>query len=261
MNPTARRRTALVTGGTRGIGLGIAQHLAQAGFSVAVNGVRPESEAGDSLQLLRSHGGEVLYLRGDISNAQTREGIVASLRQHWGTLEVLVNNAGVAPADRRDLLETTESSYDRVLEINLKGPFFLTQAVARWMVERRQAGAEGFFCIITISSISSAVASINRAEYCIAKSGLSMLTQLFATRLGPLDIPVYEVRPGVIQTDMTAAVSSKYDRLIADGLCLQSRWGQPDDVGKAVLALAQGSFPYSTGQVLLVDGGLTVQRL
>ncbi len=178
-----------------------------------------------------------------------------------GAIQLLVNNAGVAPKTRADLLETSEESYDRVLDTNLKGAFFLTQAVAREMVAARKANATFTAAIVNITSISATMVSINRGEYCIAKAGFAMLTQLFATRLGPEGIPVYEVRPGVIKTDMTAGVTEKYDKLIADGLCVQPRWGFPADVGKAVAALARGDLPYSTGQVILVDGGLTIPRL
>jgi NAD(P)-dependent dehydrogenase (short-subunit alcohol dehydrogenase family) len=173
----------------------------------------------------------------------------------------LVNNAGVAPKVRADLLETSEESYDFVMNTNLRGVFFLTQAFARDMVAAKKADASFSGCIINITSISATVVSIIRGEYCIAKAGLSMLSQLFATRLGADGIPVYEVRPGVIKTDMTAGVTDKYDKLIAGGLCVQPRWGVPDDIGKSVAALARGDFPFSTGQVVMVDGGLTIPRL
>jgi NAD(P)-dependent dehydrogenase (short-subunit alcohol dehydrogenase family) len=173
----------------------------------------------------------------------------------------LVNNAGVAPKARADLLETSEESYDYVVDTNLKGVFFLTQAFARDMVAVKKADPKFAAAIINITSISATVVSIDRGEYCIAKAGLSMLSQLFATRLGPDGIPVYEVRPGVIKTDMTASVTGKYDELIANGLCVQPRWGHPEDVGKAVAALARDDFCFSTGQIINVDGGLTLPRL
>jgi NAD(P)-dependent dehydrogenase (short-subunit alcohol dehydrogenase family) len=176
-------------------------------------------------------------------------------------LNLLVNNAGVAPKVRADLLETSEESYDFVVDTILKGVFFLSQAFARDMVAAKRADPAFSAAIINITSISATVVSINRGEYCIAKAGLSMLTQLFATRLGADGIPVYEVRPGVIKTDMTAGVTEKYDKLIADGLCVQPRWGLPEDIGKAVAGLARGDFPFSTGQVVMVDGGLTIPRL
>ena len=253
----ATKRTALVTGGSRGIGLGIARHLAQQGFNLAINGVRTEDEVRETLQSLREAGTEVIYCPGDVSGAEQREQVLEKAYGHFGVLHVLVNNAGVAPKERKDILETTEESYDRLLDTNLKGAFFLSQAVASRMLQT--PGLQG--CIINISSISATVASVNRGEYCIAKAGMSMMTQLFAVRLGPHGIPVYEVRPGVIATDMTAGVQEKYDRLIENGLLVQPRWGLPDDVGKAVAMLAAGALPYSTGQVVMVDGGLTISRL
>jgi len=183
------------------------------------------------------------------------------VRAHYGRLHVLVNNAGVAPRERNDLLDATEESFDRVLGINLKGPYFLTQRVANWMVEQRSQEDAFEGCIINITSISSTVASPNRGEYCLSKAGLTMMTKLWSVRLSEFDIPVYEVRPGVIRTDMTSGVEEKYDRLIEEGLMLQDRWGEPEDVGKAAAMLARGDLSYSTGQVLMVDGGMTVDRL
>jgi NAD(P)-dependent dehydrogenase (short-subunit alcohol dehydrogenase family) len=173
---------------------------------------------------------------------------------------VLVNNAGVAPKERKDILETTEESFDRLIATNLKSTYFLSQLVANWMIEQKKADGSFIACIINVSSVSATVAHINRGEYCVSKAGMSMVTQLFAVRLGEFDIPVYEVRPGVIDTDMTAAVKEKYDKMIAEGLTVQKRWGYPDDVGKAVSSLALGNFPYSTGQVILIDGGITLLR-
>ncbi|HEY1053869.1 MAG TPA: 3-ketoacyl-ACP reductase, partial [Emticicia sp.] len=169
--------------------------------------------------------------------------------------------AGVAPKQRNDILEATEESFDYVISTNLKGTYFLTQTAANWMIEQRNQDLNFTGCIINVSSISATIASVNRGEYCLSKAGLSMATQLFAVRLGEYNIPVYEVRPGVIKTDMTAGVTSKYDQLIENGLCVQKRWGFPEDVGKAVAALAKGDFPYSTGQVIMVDGGMTLGRL
>jgi 3-oxoacyl-[acyl-carrier protein] reductase len=255
------QRSALITGGTRGIGFGVAERLAREGYDLVVNGVRPEAEASEALAQLRAHGTEVVYARGDIGAREGRAAVLELTRASVGVPNVLVNNAGVAPRERRDLLEMSEESYQRVLGTNLGGPLFLSQRIAREMLAERDRNAAFAACIVNVSSVSATVVSINRGEYCIAKAGLSMLTQLFAARLGPHGIPVYEVRPGVIKTDMTAGVSEKYDRLIADGLCVQPRWGTPDDVGRAVAALARGDFPYSTGQVILVDGGLTLPRL
>lgn len=276
-------KVALVTGGSRGIGFGIAEKLAAEKWDVIINGVRDESAVAESLATLRQHGGRVGYAQGDIGSAAGRAAILAATRAFCGSelardatssgidptrypllaarSFLLVNNAGVAPKVRADLLETTEESYDRVVDTNLKGVFFLTQALARDMVAAKQADPAFSGTIITISSVSSTMVSINRGEYCIAKTGLSMMSQLFAARLGAEGIPVYEVRPGVIKTDMTAGVTAKYDKLIADGLFTQPRWGFPEDVGKAVAALARGDLAYSTGQVIMVDGGMTIPRL
>jgi NAD(P)-dependent dehydrogenase (short-subunit alcohol dehydrogenase family) len=255
------KRVALVTGGSRGIGFGIAKHLAESDFDIAINGVREETEVADALKELRNTGAEVLYCQGDVSSTDDRKKILHEVKKHFGKLHVLVNNAGVAPKERKDILETTEESFDRVIATNLKSNYFLTQQAANWMIEQKKADASFQTCVINVSSISATVASVNRGEYCVSKAGLSMVTQLFAVRLGEFDIPVYEVRPGVIFTDMTAGVKEKYDKMISEGLCVQQRWGYPDDVGKAVTALALGNFPYSTGQVIMIDGGLTLPRL
>jgi 3-oxoacyl-[acyl-carrier protein] reductase len=255
------RRVALVTGGASGIGLGISAALAADGFDLAVCGRREEDSVAGSLEHLRSAGGEVFYVSADVGSLDDHRRLVDAIEARFGRLDVLVNNAGVAPATRMDVLETTPESYDRVMGINLRGPFFLTQAVANWMV--RQAGEDAAYrgAIINITSISSTVASPNRGEYCISKAGLSMMSSLWAVRLAGHGIPVFEVRPGIIRSDMTSAVQAKYDQLIEDGLMLQARWGEPEDVGKAVAMLARGDLPYSTGQVVMVDGGLTVGRL
>lgn len=255
------RQVALVTGGSRGIGRGIARQLAGQGFDLAINGMRPEEQVTEVLEELKALGAEVLYTPGDIGDSAARERIIASVRERFGRLNWLVNNAGVAPKERMDLLEMTEESYNRVVDTNLRGPFFLSQLAARWLIEQKTAEAAFEGGIINVSSISATVVSINRGEYCIAKAGLSMSTQLFAARLGEHHLPVYEVRPGITRTDMTAAVTGKYDKLLEEGLCVTPRWGYPEDVGKAVGALARGDFAYSTGQVIMVDGGLTIPRL
>jgi NAD(P)-dependent dehydrogenase (short-subunit alcohol dehydrogenase family) len=174
---------------------------------------------------------------------------------------VLVNNAGVAPKVRADILDATEESFERLIRINLQGPYFLTQAVARWLIAQKKADPAFQGCIVNISSVSATVASVSRGEYCISKAGVSMATKLWAARLGEFDLPVYEIRPGIIKTDMTATVTAKYDKLIGEGLLLQSRWGLPQDIGRAVAMMVRGDIAYSTGQVILVDGGQTVQRL
>lgn len=255
------KKVALVTGGSRGIGLGIARELITLGFNVAINGVRPESAVIDVVTSLRSGGADVVYCQGDLASSGDRKKIIQKIKDHFGKLNVLVNNAGIAPKERRDILEATEESFDEVINTNLKGNYFLTQLAANWMVSQKKTDPGFTASIINVSSISATVASINRGEYCISKAGISMATQLFAVRLGEYDIPVYEVRPGVISTDMTSGVKEKYDRLIEQGLCVTKRWGYPDDVGKAVGSLANGQFPYSTGQVIMVDGGLTIDRL
>lgn len=253
-------KTALITGGSRGIGLGCAKHLASEGFAVAINGIRPAEQVVDVLDELRHAGApDVLYCRGDVGTEEGRGEVLDQLI--FSHLNVLVNNAGVAPLERLDLLETTLESYQRLMRINLEGPFFLSQEIARRMIAQKQKDPDSAAAIINVNSISATVVSTNRGEYCVSKAGLAMVTQLFAARLGEYGIPVYEVRPGVTKTDMTSAVTEKYDRLIADGLCVTRRWGSPDDVGLAVKALATGQFPYSTGQAIMVDGGLTLPRL
>ncbi len=220
-----------------------------------------EAAAAESLAALRRLGADVKYVQANVSDRQARQRLVATVQQHFGRLHVLVNNAGVAPNVRADVLEASEESFVEVLRTNLQGPYFLTQAAARWMITQKKADAAFRGCIVNISSISATVASVSRGDYCISKAGVGMATQLWAARLGEFDLPVYEVRPGVIRTDMTSGVAQKYDKLFAEGLAPQARWGQPDDVGKAVAALVRGDFPYSTGAVILVDGGLTVPRL
>lgn len=256
MNPVA-----LITGGTRGIGLGIAKALAKEGFDLAVNGMRPQNQVEDVLLSLQTKQNKVLYCQGNIGINKDRSRILSELKSEFGRLNILVNNAGIAPKERNDILEATEESYDEVMDINLKGPYFLTQEVANWMIKQKAESKNIFFSIITISSVSSTVSSINRGEYCISKAGLSMLTKLWASRMGEYEIPVYEVRPGVIKTDMTAGVIAKYDQLFKEGLALEKRWGTPEDIGTAVAALANNKIPYATGQVINIDGGMTIQNL
>ncbi|MBB4077614.1 NAD(P)-dependent dehydrogenase (short-subunit alcohol dehydrogenase family) [Lewinella aquimaris] len=262
MTNAEHQPSAFVTGGSRGIGLGIARALATAGYALAINGMRPETEVGDVLAELRALTDQAVhYVQGNIGYDADRERMVDEVYTHFGQLHVLINNAGVAPRERADVLDMKSESYDRVLEINLRGPFFLTQAIAKRMVADRRDRDTFSGCIINVGSISATVASISRAEYCVSKAGIGMMTRLFATRLAPEGIPVYELRPGIIRTDMTQGVTEKYDRLIADGITLQPRWGYPEDVGRAVSALVRGDFPYSTGQVIMIDGGLTLPRL
>ena len=255
------KRIAMVTGGSRGIGFGIAQALACEGFDLAICGVREETAAAVALGKLRASSRDVLYVQADVSKSDDRQRLLAAVRKRFGQLNVLVNNAGIGPRERHDILDATEESFDEVLRVNLRGPYFLTQAIARWLIEQKQRQPDFAAGIINISSVSAAMASPARGEYCISKAGVSMATQLWATRLGEFGIPVYEVRPGITRTDMTAGVQASYDQRIAEGLLLQPRWGTPEDVGRAVAMLARGDLPYSTGQVILVDGGLTLPRL
>lgn len=255
------KRVALVTGGTRGIGLGVARALAADGFDLALCGLRQEAQVAGVLEELRALGADVRYFRADIGSSDDRVRLLARVRSSFKRLHVLVNNAGVAPELRADLLEASEESFDRLVGINLKGPHFLTQAVARWMLEQKEL-EEGYGGVIVfVTSVSAELASVSRGEYCVSKAGLSMTARLFAVRLATEGIPVYEVRPGVIRTDMTVGVADKYDRQIREGLVPQGRWGEPADVGRVVAALARGDAAYSTGAVILVDGGLTLPRL
>jgi 3-oxoacyl-[acyl-carrier protein] reductase len=255
------RKVALITGGTRGIGLGISSAFAKAGFDLAINGLREESLVEPVITELKSWGSEVKYIQGNISNKKDREKIVKYTLDHYGRINVLVNNAGIAPPVRNDILEATEDSFDIVIGTNLKGPYFLTQLMAKHMIELKNKDSSYYCCIINISSVSAVMASVNRGEYCISKAGMAMATKLWAARLGEFDIPVYEIQPGIIHTDMTAGVEAKYDDLFEKGISIQKRWGTPDDVGKVAAAMAAGSLPYSTGQVVMVDGGMTILRL
>lgn len=258
--------TALVTGASRGIGRAIAIALGRCGFNVAINYASNREAALECARLVRAAGGEPFPIQGDIALAEDRQRLIEQTLAHFGAaIHMLINNAGVAPAERLDLLKTSPDSFDRVLATNLRGPFFLTQAVARHMIDAPPPPPAGPpRCIVNISSLSAYAASTNRGEYCIAKAGLAMLTRLFAARLAPHHILVYEIRPGIIATDMTApsAVKARYDDLIhKQGLLPLARWGTPQDVAAAVTAIAEGRFPYSTGQVLDVDGGFHLPRL
>ena len=248
----------LVTGGARGIGAGIVEQLAGKGHNVAFCGRGSAESARVVLEKLRSrYAGKFQYYSCDVSVAEDRKRLVDSFLADFGCIDVLVNNAGVAPNVRADLLDMSEESFLRVLSINLEGPFFLTQLAAKKILENRNGK---FHCIINIGSVSADYASINRGEYCLSKAGMAMATKLWAVRLADENIPVYELRPGVIKSDMTSVVSAKYDKMIAEGLTLQRRWGMPEDIGKAVAMLVEGALAYSTGQVINIDGGLTIER-
>lgn len=249
----------LVTGGARGIGRGISLYLASHGFTVAAVGTRDESAVAEFVAELQSYGADNSYIQGDISNHDDRIRIIDTFYEQYGRLDILVNNAGVAPNVRADLLEMTEESFDRVLGINLRGAFFLTQYAASKMIADTPTDTPRM--IITTTSISAETSSINRGEYCISKAGLSMMVKLFADKLAPYGINSYELRPGIIETDMTAGVKGKYEEKIAGGLLPIARMGCPDDIAKVVYALATGLFAYTTGGVINVDGGFTLSRL
>jgi len=253
-------RVALVTGGTRGIGLGIARALARDGWTLALCGLRSREEVAGAVNELASLGGEAEYWPADIGSAHDRAQLLASIVARFGTLHALVNNAGRAPRVRADLFAATEESFEEVLRTNLRGPYFLTQAVARLFVQE-QARESAPRAIVFVTSVSAEMASPHRGEYCVSKAGLSMAAKLFAVRLAPDRIPVYEVRPGIIATDMTADVKETYDTRIAEGLVPEGRWGQPEDVGRVVASLVRGEMPYATGTIFNVDGGLSIPRL
>jgi len=266
MAKTGEKPVALVTGAGRGIGRGIALELAKEGFDIAGCDIifEPEDKKSglfEAQQKAKQLGAEFLPIKGDIASLDDHEKILQNVLKKFDRIDILVNNAGVAPKIRMDLLEATPESFDRVLGVNLRGTFFLTQKVAGEMIRQLKSRPDAKHAVIFISSVSAVISSTMRAEYCISKAALSMTAKLFADRLAEFGINVYEIRPGIIQTDMTAAVREKYDKLIAEGLVLQRRWGFPADVGKAVAALAKGYFPYSTGLVLEVSGGMNVQRL
>lgn len=260
-------KVAIVTGGSRGIGRGVALALGQRGWAVVVNYAANAAAAQEAVAAIAQVGGKALAVQADIGVATDRARLVEETLRHWGHIDLLVNNAGVAPQVRADILEAGEESFDRLITINLKGPYFLTQRVAQAMIaegQRRSGKADAAAYtpkIVTVSSISAYTASVNRGDYCIAKAGLGMLTALFAARLAEYGINVYEIRPGVIATDMTGPVKAKYDKLIAEGLTPIRRWGLPEDIGKAVVAIAEGLLPFSTGEVLNVDGGFHLKTL
>ena len=257
-----RYPVAFITGASRGIGRGIAIELAKAGYDIAGSSrVLSGSSIFEAKQRVEECGVAFLPVQGDVSILEDHEKMVKTVVDQFGRIDVLVNNAGVAPERRLDVLETTPASFDRVMSTNLKGAFFLTQRVARQMIDQTKNQSEAKPKIVFITSVSAYMSSPSRAEYCISKSGLSMAAAIFADRLAEYGINVYEVRPGIIKTDMTAPVQDKYDRLIEEGLIPQRRWGLPEDVGKAVAALVSGGFEYSTGTVIEVSGGMNIRRL
>jgi len=264
----AERPVAIVTGASRGIGKGIAKELALLGYDLVVNyydfnaeGKPDESKALQTQKEIKELGSACKILRGDVSSAKDRDNLVALAKSKFGRCDMLVNNAGVAPSKRMDLLEATEESFDRVMGINLKGPYFLTQQVANWMIEQKKEHPDRAFRIVSTGSISSYTSSPARGEYCVSKAGISMMTKLYADRLAEYGIGVFEISPGIIETDMTSVVKDRYDKLISEGLIPIKRWGQPEDIAKAVGAIAEGRLDFSTGQVIHVDGGFNLRRL
>ncbi|MBN1912479.1 MAG: 3-ketoacyl-ACP reductase [Pirellulales bacterium] len=255
------RRAALVTGGSRGIGRGICLELGKLGYGVVVNYATRSDAADEVVAKIIGSGGQAVAVKGDVRSPDDRAGLVRAALDTFGRLDVLVNNAGISSVGRKDILEATEESWDAVFNTNLKGPFFLTQAVAHTMIDLIDRGAMPGGKIINISSISSHTISVNRADYCMSKAGVSMMTRLFAQRLADNGISVFEIAPGVIASDMTASVKEKYDQLIADGLWPIRRWGQPEDIGRAVAAIVSDYFPFSTGECINVDGGFHIRTL
>lgn len=259
--PTNAAPVALVTGASRGIGRGIALALARVGYDVLVN-YATRADAAEAVKIeIEALGRRAVTFRANVGDSRDRQALVDFTLRTFGRIDLLVNNAGIPVRQRGDLLEATEESYEEVMNTNLKGPYFLTQRVAKEMVRLKQEGIIPQARIVFVTSISAYTASTSRGEYCLSKAALSMAVALYADRLAEFDIPVFEVRPGIIATDMTAPVKEKYDRLIAEGLLPQRRWGTPEDVGKAVAALATGAFDYSTGQVIEVGGGFALRRL
>lgn len=254
-------KVALVTGGSRGIGFGIAKKLAEAGYNLGINGVRPESDAKANLDELKALGSKIIYLQGNIAEKDDRQSIVKGLKEQFGKIDVLVNNAGVAPRNRCDVLEVTEDDYDHLMNINEKGTFFLTQEIAKWMLELKSSNPEMQGYIINITSISAELASPKRAAYCMSKASLSMLSKTMAVRMAPHGISVFEIRPGFVDTDMIEKVRSIYLELVQTGATLEPRIGKPEDIGQVVATLVKGDLPYATGQIINVDGGLTIGRM
>jgi 3-oxoacyl-[acyl-carrier protein] reductase len=266
--PTPESPVALVTGASRGIGRGIAIELARTGYSVAINYARRRDAALETQRFCEqtSPAGSASrfpIFQADIARARDRARLLEAVRKRFAWIDLLVNNAGVAPAGRTNLLRATEESFDRVIDINLRGPYFLTQAVANFWISglKKKKAKRTKPKIVNISSVSAYAPSVNRGDYCLSKAALSMMTQLFAARLAEYGINVYEIRAGIIMTDMTAPVRKKYDRMISEGLTPIPRWGTPEDVGRAVAALAENRFPFSTGEVMNVDGGFHMRRL
>ncbi len=256
-----RGQLALITGSRRGIGLGIALALSEAGFNIVLNAVSQPESAAEAVEKIRKKGCLCEYIQADISQKDDRERLVSEVKEKFGRLDILVNNAGVVPQPRADILVAPEQSFDFAINTNLKGPYFLTRDIANWMIDQKKDDARRSQKIINVSSINAYTASPLRPEYCMSKAGLSMMTALFAIRLAEFGIGVYEIRPGITKTDLTMPVKEKYDKLISDGLTPIMRWGTPEDMGKAVFAIATDCFPFSTGEVINIDGGFHLKTL
>ena len=260
MRRTEMRKTAIITGASRGIGYAIARQLGLDGYQVVILATGKQEKYADSLQELTDRGIIWHYVQGSIDSRQDRERLLDETLRCFGRVDVLVNNAGVAPLQRKDLLEMSEESFDRVIGINTKGTLFLTQLVAKQMIEQEQIwSTKG--TIVNVGSCSAEVSSVSRGEYCISKAGVAMITQLFADRLAGEGILVHEVRPGVIATDMTSAVKEKYDAMVENGAFPIKRWGTPEDVANAVSLFCSDKMSYTTGNYLDVDGGFHIRRL
>jgi len=256
----------LVTGGSRGLGRGIVLKLAEAGYSVAINFASNESAANETAtecrRLASDPGQRFLPVNADIGMADEREAMVATIMSKLGRIDGLVNNAGIAPASRVDILEASEASFEKLMKVNLQGPYFLTQLIARyWTEQKPPALLKSGFVVVFVTSISAYTSSVSRGEYCVSKAGLSMASQLWADRLAGEGIQVIELRPGIMLTDMTEGVKEKYDQLIEEGLIPQKKWGTPEDMGLAVTAILDGHFPFSTGTVIDIDGGFSIRSL
>jgi len=261
------KKVLLVTGSTHGIGKAIVLELAKLDYSVIINGAATKILSEEYYSELKTIFGEeiddrILFIQADISKKEDRESLIGEIKEKFNRIDVLVNNAGVAPKIRSDILDTSEESYDRVMSINLKGPYFLTLAVSKWMIKLREQLKDAYQpYIINISSINRYTASINRGEYCLSKSALNMMTKLFGVRLAEYGIPVYEISPGIINTPMTENIRDKYDKLIKEGLTPIKRWGEPIDIAKPIVAIVSGLLPFSTGTVIDIDGGFHIHRL
>ena len=255
-------KIAAITGSRRGIGLGVAKALCKAGYTVIISGTADESSSSDVLNELRESGNNVHYIRLNIANPDERAAFFDEIDKKFGRLDVMVNNAGMAPRVRLDILETTIESFEEVLSVNLEGTFFMCQLAANLMLDMQKRNPDDYTPrIVNVASISSYTSSVNRGEYCISKAGISMTTQLFADRLAEFGIPVFEVRPGIIETDMTSAVRDKYEKMIASGLTPIPRMGKPEDVAACVLSAVSGNLDFATGQVLNADGGFHIRRM